>query len=303
MKKLLLCFAAATALMANAQQFRVVSNQQLDLGQQSETFHPTFTPDGNSILLTSENYNGLGIYNFSTKKYTKLTDMATAGWEPAVSEDGKTIITRSSDFHNSTVTLYTLDVATKALKPFAVNINHVNAVSFSNGKVSYSVKGVLQTKQVSNSISNALSRDVFVATNEDLKLEIYRNGKATLFDPFGGDAQYVWASVSPNGQKILFVSHGIAYVCNLDGSNMVNLGNLSAPKWRGNTHVVAMTDEDDGYFYTESNIVIMKADGTGMQQLTNSNEISMFPSVSPDGSQIAYHTTDGKVYIMTIQEK
>ena len=47
----------------------------------------------------------------------------------------------------------------------------------------------------------------------------------------------------------------------------------------------------------------MKADGTGMQQLTNSNEISMFPSVSPDGSQIAYHTTDGKVYIMTIQEK
>ncbi len=303
MKKLLLCFAAATALMANAQQFRVVSTQQLDLGQQSETFHPTFTPDGNSILLTSENYNGLGIYDVNTKKYTKLTDMATAGWEPAVSEDGKTIITRSSNWENSTVTLYSLDVATKALTPIASNINHVNAVSFSNGKVSFAVKGVLQTKQVSNSISNALSRDVFVATNEDLKLEIYRNGKVTLFDPFGGDAQYVWASVSPNGQKILFVSHGIAYVCNLDGTGMVTLGQMGAPKWRGNTHIVAMLDDDDGYFYTKSNIVIMKADGTQMQQLTNDKEISMFPSVSPDGSQIAYHTADGKVYIMTIQEK
>ena len=66
-----------------------------------------------------------------------------------------------------------------------------------------------------------------------------------------------------------------------------------------------MVDEDDGYFYTKSDIVIVKADGTGkMQQLTNnSSEIKMHPSVSNDGNKIAFHTLDGKIYLMNIKEK
>ena len=80
---------------------------------------------------------------------------------------------------------------------------------------------------------------------------------------------------------------------------------MRAPVWRGNDYVVAMVDEDDGYFFTKSDIVIVKADGSGrMQQLTkNSSEIKMFPAVSADGSKVAFHTLEGKVYLMTIKEK
>ena len=79
---------------------------------------------------------------------------------------------------------------------------------------------------------------------------------------------------------------------------------MNCPQWRGNTHVVGMNDEHDGYFNTKSDIVIVRNDGTQMQQLTApSDEIKMFPSVSADGSQIAFHTEDGKLYLMTIKEK
>ena len=85
---------------------------------------------------------------------------------------------------------------------------------------------------------------------------------------------------------------------------VVKVGNMRAPQWRGNTHVVGMVDADDGYHFTKSDIVIVRADGTQMQQLTApSDEIKMYPSTSADGSQVAFHTTEGKIYIMTIKEK
>ena len=29
----------------------------------------------------------------------------------------------------------------------------------------------------------------------------------------------------------------------------------------------------------------------------------MFPSVNADGTKVAYHSTEGKIYLMTIKEK
>ena len=65
-----------------------------------------------------------------------------------------------------------------------------------------------------------------------------------------------------------------------------------------------MEDHDDGTVYTASEIVIVGIDGSNRQQLsTTSSEIKMFPAVSADGTQVAYHSTEGKIYVMTIQEK
>jgi len=51
MKKLLLTLAAVATLTAQAQQFEVVSTQQLSVGA-TDVFHPQFTPDGNSLLVS-----------------------------------------------------------------------------------------------------------------------------------------------------------------------------------------------------------------------------------------------------------
>ena len=308
MKKLLLCLAVAVTSVANAQQFEVVNLQQVKTGI-TKVYHPRFMPDGKTLLVTSEDYNGLGLVDVEKQSYTKLTDMQGAGYYPVISADGKTILTRSMNQENFTQTLYAMDVETKGLTVIAKDIDHVNQIALNNGEAAYATKGAIVGTVVTNPLT-PVRRQLVHVTEEDLKIVVYKGSKRTVLDPLAGqfgawDPQYSWTSLSPDRSKILFHCRNYAYICDLDGQNVVKLGSMRAPQWRGNTHVVGMNDEHDGYFNTKSDIVIVRNDGTQMQQLTApSDEIKMFPSVSADGSQIAFHTEkDGKVYIMTIKEK
>lgn len=307
MKKVLLCVAVSLATMASAQQFEVVSLQQVKTGEREMAFHPRFMPDGNSLLVSSENYDGLGLVDVKEQSYLHLTDMMGAGYETAISEDGNTIITRDINPIEQKVTLYKIDLKNKMLTPIINDAEHINNVNLVNGEVTVSQRGLTMRKRAAKAQRiYPEQKDVYV-TVEDLKLVVYVNGVRSVVDPMSTeeyDAPYCWASLSPNKEKLLFVSGNDAYVTNLDGTNAVCLGLVHAPVWRGNDYVVGMADEDDGHIFTKSDIVIVRADGTGKQQLTpNSSDLKMYPSVSADGSKIAYHTGDGKIYLMTIKEK
>ncbi len=309
MKKVLLCVAVAMASMAQAQQFEVINVEQIPTGDHEMTCHPRFMPDGN-LLVTTSNYNGLALIDVKSGESTVLTEMQGAGYYPVISQDGKSILTRSMDKVFFTQDIYVIDVATKKLTSVVNGIDHVNQMSFNGGVATMAVQGKTMSKKMVNDIASTSTLDDLLVTEEDLKIVVYANGKRTVLDPLAGqmednwDPQYVWTSLSPDKSHILFGCADNAYVCNLDGSGVVKLGALRSPSWRGNTHVVGMRDEDDGYYYTKSDIVIVDVAGNGCQQLTNSSdEIKLFPSVSADGSKIAYHTFDGKLYIMTIKEK
>ena len=308
MKKLLLMVTVMFAMVANAQQFEVTSLQEVKTKTEMPTFHPRFMPDGKTLMVSSENLNGLGLVDVQSGKYTHLTDMVAAGCHPAVSEDGKTIIVREKDYSDLSVDLYAINLENMTMSVVMPNCEHVNAVKFANGTLTYSQHGIPVTKQVTKANYAVAPKSNVYVTEEDLKVVVYVNGIRNVIDPFStvnNDQNYCWASLSPNGMKIVFNCGNDAYVCNLNGSGLVKIGSLRAPVWRDDNYIVGMVDEDDGYFYTKSDIVIVKADGTGkMQQLTNnSSEIKMHPSVSNDGNKIAFHTLDGKIYLMNIKEK
>ena len=285
----------------------MVSVEQVPTDNHEMTFHPRFMPDGN-LLVSALNYDGLSLNNVKSGEYTLLTEMQGAGYCPVISKDGKTILTRNMNKAELTQDIYVLDVATKGLKTVAKGIDHVNQMSFNGSVAMLPVEGNAVKKVVLKGASEASLEDLLV-TEEELKIVVYANGVRTQLDPLAGqldgcDPYYTWTSLSPDKSRILFGCNGNAYVCNLDGSEVVNLGELRSPSWRGNTHVIGMRDEDDGYYYTKSDIVIVDVAGNNYQQLTSSSdEIKMFPSVSADGSKIAYHTTEGKIYVMTIKEK
>lgn len=307
MKKLLLCLAVGVAFVSHAQQFEVVELQQVKTGAKT-AYHPRFMPDGKTLLVSSENFTGLGLVDMDRGVYTNLTDMPGAGHHPAISEDGKTIITRSMNPHDFTQNIYKLDVATKALTVVAENIEHTNQVSLVNGTATVAISGKAVNTKVTDVITPVRKMNNYLLTTEDLKIVLYKNGVRTVLDPLAGqfgdwDPQYAWVSLSPDKTKILFYCYNHTYTCNLDGSDVQQVGKFQAPQWYGNTHVVGMNDEHEGYYNTKSDIVISRVDGTELQQLTpSSNEIKMFPAVSADG-RIAFHTEDGKIYVMTIKEK
>lgn len=307
MKKIFLCLAVVTGLTANAQLFEVVKTQQVETGARTEAYHPRFMPDGKSLLVSSENYQGLGLVSLETKQYTHLTDMDGAGYYPAISDDGSTIITRNINYEAQNMSLYKIDVKKRSLTVLEKDIEHINRVDMFNGNLTYALQGRTYKKSVSKMITPIARPKTVLVTEEDLKVVVYIDGARSVIDPLSTeecDAQYCWSSLSPDQSKVCFVSGANAYVCNLDGSNLVNLGELRAPVWQSDSVVVGMLDEDDGHVFTASEIIAVTVDGAKRQQLTTkSSEIKMFPSVSADGSQVAYNTIDGKIYLMTIKKK
>ena len=136
--------------------------------------------------------------------------------------------------------------------------------------------------------------------NENLDLNLYRNGKKVVLKPHG-DANYIWVSLSPNKQMVLFnTQHGTA-ICDLNGKEIVNLGrDINAPVWFGNEFVVGMDDEHDGYYNTASSIVIASVDGKTYQRLTDPAAMGIFPNVDVESGRIVYNTDGGDIRLIQL---
>ena len=310
MKKVLLLLAvSAVSLMATAQHFKVVKTQSFNA--KSAMFHPVFTPDGQSLLVSSEDYNGLSLFNMETKSLTSLTKLPGAGWLPEVSADGKTVVCKEFHYADNKVSLHSIDVSTKAAKTLVSRVEHINSVNLVDNKVQFApLGGAMRTAQFASRkvTTKAVSAaDNTYATCEDLKVVVYRNGvrNELRLNTIDDDVDlYCWVSISPDKQRVAFSGKRGSYTCRLDGSDLKFLGRFFAPAWCGNDYIVGHnTKSNDGYQISRGEIVVVPARGGQMQQLTtSSSELKMFPSVNADGNRIAYHTGDGKIYVLTIEK-
>ena len=135
--------------------------------------------------------------------------------------------------------------------------------------------------------------------NENLELNLYRNGEKVVLKPHG-DANYIWASLSPDQTMILFNTKFGTAVCDLNGNEIINVGNINAPVWYGNDYIVGMNDLHDGYHFTSSNIVIASVDGAERQELTDAMEMGYYPDVDAQSGRIVYHTEMGQIRMMQL---
>jgi hypothetical protein len=136
--------------------------------------------------------------------------------------------------------------------------------------------------------------------NENLDLNLYRNGEKTVLNPHG-DANYIWVSLSPDKKMILFNTKYGTGVCDLNGNEIINLGqDLDAPVWYGNDYVVGMDDNHDGYYNTESSITMASVDGKVFLHLTAPEGMGMYPDVDSQSGRIVYNTEDGNIHLLQL---
>ena len=285
MRKLLFALALGFSMSAMAQVLNVTSIEKVNLPEQAAV--AAISPQGDYVLLTSATNQGLTKLDLNTNQTQVLSTAMSAGHNVRISPDGKTVVFREGSFNNKRLrmsSLKSVNLATGAsqvlvkptrdLQGYAVDATSAGAVN----------KGKFSKK----AIGNAKAQNLPVLSLDKGKLMITINGKTRNLSPNGTQFSYLWASISPDGTKVLFYqsAHG-TYVCDLDGSNVRKVGQMRAPEWYDDNTVVGMMDLDDGEFIYASTIVAATLDGT-TQVLTDDSTIAMYP-----------HAADGKIVFST----
>ena len=258
-------------------------------------------PGTRSLLVAGEGYKGLSILDSRTGRISVISSEPGAGYEPAVTADGRNILFRSDSFSDrskytsihryvieSGVSRLVMDKGRDVVSP-AVSGNRVLLKSDKEKKI----------EDYDASQLKGSGGSTFVVI-EDMMPVIYRGEERIPLMP-SGDGFYIWASLSPDGSMIMYNYQGRStYICNLEGKVLFETGRINAPRWLNNQIVIGMDDHDDGYRITSSELVYYSLTTGELKTLTHTpGRSEMFPF--PFGNRkIAFNTDNGEIYIMKI---
>ena len=296
MKKVLIMALAAMSLTAQAQIVDVTSTQQLLKGVDSNMYYPVLSTDGSKMLYTSENFQGLKLYDFKDNVTQKVSDESRAGLDATFSCDGQTVyfVTQTWQDNRNMRQAKSYDIATRKL-------NEISAKGRVVARPMALKNGVMTT--IDGVVSITDNKSTTVRTKGSV-LYIGRNGVEKAYTPVESHAGYLWESLSPDGTKVMFFAAGKGIVItDLNGNVLKQLGNYESPVWFGNDCVVAMNAKHNGYQHTASQIVLIRADGSELQELTRPESMTMNPTASFEAGKIVYNTIDGRLYQMNVNLK
>lgn len=300
MKKKLFLLLLGLPLTAAAQVFQIKGTHELVLPD-SDSHVAAMSPKGDFLLLTDGENKGLRKYDISTGRTTTLSDAGGAGYGVEISADGSSALFRETTFdsgHLRYTTLKLADLASGRSENIVKASRQLQGYSLNGGRISTTEGGLSRARIIGKATTVASSRPALSISNGQLMMS--RGTRAEVFSPLGQDKSYIWPSLSPSGEKVLFYVAGDgAYVCSTDGSNVVSLGIIRAPKWYDDSTVVGMRDEDDGVTVQSSAVIASDLSGH-TQVLSPSSVIAMYPQVAPEAGQISYSTPEGKTYIIEV---
>ena len=277
-KTFLLVAACVMSMLASAQILEIVSTQKLSTPADVDWKVAGFSPVGDYVLLTDDGNSGLIRYDLATKAITTISEAAGAGFNVKISADGQNIVYREMTIGEDKL------VRSNIYKHnFAANQRSVQA---------------LAQRDMLNLVDKAANQSV--AINEDLHIVLNRNGKSIVLTPNGANRTYNWASISPDGSKILYYVGGVGcFVCNLNGNDVQKIAShCRAPKWYDNNTIIGMADEDDGKYLLASAIVAYTLDGKS-QIIVNKEQMAIYPYAA-DG-KIAFSNAAGEVFLMQVK--
>ena len=279
MKKSFLLIGLVISLMASAQVLDVKSVQKLQIPE-GDVKVAGISPDGSYILLTTNSHSGLQKYQLVTGETQVLSTAPGAGYNVQIADDGQSVMFREKTLNRNH--LYKSKLVVR-------NLNKSFSKTLARPTRDYSQLNVAGQLQ--------MGRPAVNIQNQQIVLTI--GGTSTMLSPCGADKSYIWPSVSPDAQHILFYVCGQgAYVCDMNGNNVQFLGHdLRAPKWYNNQIIIGMNDKDNGEFTISSEIVAVNLQG--QKQVLTSGINAMYPYAA--NGKIVCSGLNGETYLIEVK--
>ncbi|MDD3406408.1 MAG: hypothetical protein PHH23_09125 [Paludibacteraceae bacterium] len=300
MKKLIFSVLLVSMQVVVLAQVSVTSVSVLPGTDKADFYHPAFAANGEYLLLTSVDFQGLTKYDLKTNEMTKLTDAVNAGYAPQISDGGKVVVFRDVEYKNNRryTSIKSINLENRQVKTIDKASREMHAFAFVGGKVNIASKEQIISKRLATDIRTVNTS--YIVAIEDQSLVLYTNNVRKVLNP-NGNGSYIWPSVSPDQKHIVYMSLNKGcntYVCDMEGKNCVNLGYIAAPVWMGNNWIVGMEDKDDGHQTLSSTLKAARIDGSLTQEIPTPNKIVMYPAATENA--IAY-VADGAVYLIKVE--
>jgi tricorn protease len=148
--------------------------------------------------------------------------------------------------------------------------------------------------------------DIATGVSTHLAIQVPTDALAMRPSRVSAAGQIEWSALSPKGERALVVARGDVFTVPIEKGATRNLTNSSNAHdkfavWSPDGESIAFISDMDG----EDELYRISQDGLGKpEELTHGLHSLLYqPSWAPDGKRIAFSDKDGKLYILTLDDK
>ncbi|MBQ2563925.1 MAG: PD40 domain-containing protein [Muribaculaceae bacterium] len=276
-RKLIIAVALVLPGMSAMAQPMSWSEPQPFIKSEHSLMAPVWSPDGSQIAVTGDNFIGIWVADANGNNLRQVSESPGAGYKMLWNSN-----------QEITSTPYTVVDGKRMTRIEQVNVSTASV------------------KQVAPAMRN-LKRSAVEGASSIYQIMLDEPQNATSMIAGLSDYAGKWIInpvLSPDGTRIAFqiVTKGL-FVCNADGSGLIELGKGSHASWLPDSRNLMMTCiVDDGHRFTSSDIYCVNVDKRSAVNITpTSDVIPVTIAVSPDGRRVAFdNDTDGAIYIINL---
>ncbi len=276
-RKLIIAVALVLPGMSAMAQPTSWSEPQPFIKSEHSLMAPVWSPDGSQIAVTGDNFIGIWVADANGNNLRQVSESPGAGYKMLWNSN-----------QEITSTPYTVVDGKRMTRIEQVNVSTASV------------------KQVAPAMRN-LKRSAVEGASSIYQIMLDEPQNATSMIAELSDYAGKWVInpvLSPDGTRIAFqiVTKGL-FVCNADGSGLIELGKGSHASWLPDSRNLMMTCiVDDGHRFTSSDIYCVNVDKRSAVNITpTSDVIPVTIAVSPDGRRVAFdNDTDGAIYIINL---